>query len=81
MQVIVENNLTHFKRYYPNIHILNSTPLYKAIQLNVSELVDGEYTLILLNNANQIIQKELLKVGDYTIKEYKIDKKYTTYAR
>lgn len=55
--------------------------MYKAIQLNVSELVDGEYTLTLLNNANQIIQKELLKVGDYTIKEYKIDKKYTTYAR
>lgn len=81
MQVIIENNTTNFKRYFEDIDIKADTPLYKSIQLKFSELQDGEYTLTLLNNANEIIQKELLRIGDYEIKNYKQEKKYTQYVR
>lgn len=81
MQVIIENNTTNFKRYFEDIDIKADTPLYRSIELHLNDLDDGEYTLTLLNNANEIIQKELLRIGDYEIKNYKQEKKYTQYVR
>jgi hypothetical protein len=48
--------------------------------LDVSNLEDGEYTLFLLNNVNEVVTKELVKIGDYT-NEYKKEKKFIQYVR
>lgn len=81
MQIILQNNTTNYIQYYEDVDVKSDTPLYKSVQLKVNELLDGEYTLTLLNNANEIIQKELLRIGDYEIKNYKQEKKYTQYVR
>ena len=44
--------------------------------LDVSSLDNGEYTLYLLNNANEVIEKELLRIGDYNNNGYKIKKQF-----
>ena len=81
MQVIIENNTTNFKRYFEDIDIKADTPLYRSIELHLNDLDDGEYTLYLLNNANELITKELIRVGDFQINELKTKKKYTQYVR
>lgn len=81
MQILIEHNTTHFTQYFDNVKVKSETPLYKAIDLNIANLQDGDYTLTLYTNANEIIAKELIRIGDYQIKKYKSEKKYTTYAR
>lgn len=81
MQILLEHNTTHFKRYYEDVEVIKNTPLYQTINLDVSNLQDGEYTLTLLSNTNEEITRELVRIGDFEIKEYKSNKKYTQYAR
>lgn len=81
MQLILEHNSTKYKRYYDNVNVNIDIPLYMSVQLNIADLQDGEYTLTLYKNSNEILAKELVRIGDYQIKEYKVEKKYTQYAR
>ena len=81
MQILLEHNTTHFTLYFDNVVVKSETPLYKVIDLDLTKLVDGDYTLTLFNNSNQILTKELIRIGNYQVKEYKTEKKYTTYAR
>ena len=81
MQILLEHNTTHFKLYFEDVEVKDESPLYRAIELDLSLLEDGDYTLTLLNNGNEIITKELMRIGDFQVKEYKKEKKYTTYAR
>lgn len=81
MQIIVTQNTTHFTQYFDEVTVKSETPLHKMIELDLSKLVDGDYTLTLLSNTNKELAKEILRIGDYQIKEYKTTKKYTTYAR
>lgn len=81
MQLILKHNTTKYSRYFDNIEVNVEHPLYLSIQLDVTTLQDGEYTLTLYKNSNEILAKELIRVGDYQIKEYKVEKKYTQYAR
>ena len=81
MQILLENNSTKYKRYFEEVDINIDNPLYMAIKLDISTLNDGEYTLTLLKNNNEILAKELIRIGDYQIKEYKVEKRYTEYVR
>lgn len=79
MQAILENNVTHFKRYYDNVNVKQGK-IYMETELDVSALENGEYTLYLLNNSNEIISKELVRIGDYN-NEYKTTTKFIQYGR
>ena len=79
MQAILENNVTHFKRYYDNVNVKQGK-IYMETELDVSALENGEYTLYLLNNLNEIISKELVRIGDYN-NEYKTTTKFIQYGR
>lgn len=80
MQILLENNTTHFKRYYDKVE-WDLNKMYIKTELDVSDLEDGEYTLYFLNNSNEIIAKELVRIGDYT-NEYKTTtKKFIQYGR
>lgn len=81
MQILLEHNTTHFTLYFDDVEVKSESPLYKVIDLNLTKLVDGDYTLTLFNNSNEVMVKELIRIGNYQIKEYKTEKKYTTYAR
>lgn len=81
MQIILAHNTSNFKRYFDDVEVKYENPLYKSINLDLGILVDGEYTLTLYSNRNEILAKELVRIGDYQVKEYKMEKKYTTYAR
>ena len=81
MQILLEHNTTHFKQYFSQIKVKNETPLYRIIELDLTKLADGDYTLTLLSDGNNILAKEILRIGDYQIKQYKIEKKYKQYAR
>lgn len=81
MQILLEHNTTHFKQYFPYVGAKYSTPLYRVIELDLTKLADGDYTLTLLSDGNNILAKEIMRIGDYQIKQYKIEKKYTQYAR
>lgn len=79
MQVILEHNTTHFQQYYDKVDWdLNN--MYIKTELDVSDLEDGEYTLYFLNNSNEIITKELVRIGDYT-NEYKTTTKFIQYGK
>ena len=79
MQIVLENNTTHFKRYYDNVNVKQGK-IYMETKLDVSNLQDGEYTLWILNNANEIIAKELVRIGDYR-SENKTTTKFIQYGR
>jgi DNA repair protein RadC len=63
MQAILENNLTHFTQYYDEIEVNKVNPIFSQINLNLADLEEGEYTLLVMDNLNQIIVKELVKIG------------------
>jgi hypothetical protein len=79
MQAILEHNTTHFKQYYDEIEIKQGK-IFNETELDVSLLEDGEYTLYIMNNVNEIVSKELVRIGDYT-NEYKKEKKFIQYVR
>lgn len=81
MQIVLEHNTTNFKQYFSEIKVKNKTPLYRNIELDLTKLVDGDYTLTLLSDTNEILAKEIMRIGDYQIKQYKMEKKYKQYAR
>lgn len=79
MQAILENNLTHFTQYYDEIEVNKVNPIFSQINLNLSDLEEGEYTLFVLDNLNQIIVKELVKIG--TNNNNKRVRNYIQYVR
>jgi len=79
MQAILENNLTHFTQYYDEIEVNKVNPIFSQINLNLADLEDGEYTLFVLDNLNQIIVKELVKIG--TNNNNKRVRNYIQYVR
>ena len=81
MQVIIQNNSTKYKRYFEDVEVNIDNPLYMSINLDLTALQDGEYTLTLYKNNNEILAKELVRIGDFQIREYKIEKKFTEYVR
>lgn len=81
MQVILRNNTTNYIKYYDDINVIGNNPLHQLINLNTTDLIDGEYTLTLYSNANDILITELLVIGKKKIKEYNTRKKFTQYAR
>ena len=81
MQLILKHNTTNFKHYYDWVVIEESTPLHTQINLNLSLLEDGEYTLSLFNDAGMPLATELIRIGDYQIKDYKTTKQFKHYAR
>lgn len=81
MQIILVQNTTHFTQYFDEVTVNFETPLHRVISLDLSKLNDGDYTLYLFNDINEELARETLRIGDKEIKEYKVEKKYTTYAR
>ena len=81
MQITLRNNTTNYTRYYDDVEVVDSNPLHQIIKLDATELIDGEYTLTLFNNSNQVIVTELLVIGKNKIKEYKTKKNYIYYAK
>ena len=81
MQLTLKNNTTNYIRYYEDVEVVDNNPLHQIINLDVTDLIDGEYTLTLLNDSNQILVTELLVIGSKKIKEYNTRKKFTQYAR
>lgn len=79
MQILIENNTTHFKRYYDEVEV-KMGKIFTETELDVSGLEDGEYTLYLLNNVNVVVSKDLVRIGDYT-NTYKAVKKFIQYGR
>lgn len=79
MQILIENNVTHFKRYYDNIDI-NTKDIYSNFVIDTEMLEDGEYTLFIFNNNNELLRKELVKIGEYKTK-YNNTKKFISYVR
>ena len=79
MQAILENNLTHFTQYYDEIEVIKVNPIFSQINLNLADLEEGEYTLFVLDNLNQIIVKELVKIG--TNNNNKRVRNYIQYVR
>lgn len=79
MQVIIENNTTHFRQYYDEVEVKNGK-IYMETELDMTGLQDGEYTLYLLNNVNQLISKDLVRIGDYQNENKKITK-FIQYGR
>lgn len=81
MQAKIYNNLTHFSMYFDEVEVNTNNPLYSEIQLDLSKMVDGEYIIEIYNDNNQLISKELMKIGNNQIKEYRKIKEYITYVR
>lgn len=81
MQLILKHNTTNFKHYYDWVVVEETTPLHTQINLNVSHLEDGEYTLTLFNDTGMPLTEELIRIGDYQIKDYKVTKQFKHYAR
>jgi hypothetical protein len=81
MQCILEKTSTKFKRYYPEVEVKSDNPIYFTIQIDVDGLQDGEYIMTLYKDNNEEIAKELMRIGNYKIIEYKVEKKFTQYVR
>lgn len=78
------NNLT--KEEYQYIDLIDNNngifSLYYSFEIDVSNLIDGEYTLYLYDEDNTLMQTELVQIGDYVNKHntsYNNNKKYVTY--
>ena len=78
------NNLT--KEEYQYIDLIDNNngifSLYYSFEIDVSNLIDGEYTLYLYDEDNTLIQTELVQIGDYVNKHntsYNKNNKYVTY--
>ena len=60
----------------------NKLSLYYQFNIDVSELIDGEYTLYLFTEDGELITTELVQIGDYVNKHnttYNKNNKYVTY--
>jgi hypothetical protein len=81
MQITLRNNTTNYIKYFDNVNVIGSNPLHQLINLNTTDLIDGEYTLELYDDTNNILITELLVIGKKKIKEYNTNKKFTQYVR
>lgn len=81
MQVILTNNVTKFSRYYPDITDISTIPIYIEFELDLSDIIDGEYTIYLYDDDNKLLYTEIVRVGEYnrTTTQYKLEKKYKQY--
>lgn len=79
------NNLTKEEYNYFDLIDENDNvfpSLYYQFNLDVSELIDGEYTLYLFTEDGELITTELVQIGDYVNKHnttYNKNNKYVTY--
>lgn len=78
MQAKIHNNLTHFTVYIDDVEVNTNSPIYSQVQMDLSKINDGEYTFEIYNNNNQLVSRELMRIGDF---ELKTKKKYTQYVR
>ena len=81
MQITLRNNTTNYIKYFDDVNVIGNNPLHQLINLNTTDLIDGEYTLELYSDTNDILITELLVIGKKKIKEYNTNKKFTQYAR
>lgn len=81
MQCILEKTSTKFKKYYPKVDVKIDNPINFTIELNVENLEDGEYIMTLYKDNNEVITKDLIRIGDYKTMEYKVEKKFIQYDR
>lgn len=79
MQILLENNVTHFTKYIQDVDIEIGN-IYMETVIDVSDLENGEYTMYLLSNLNEVITKELVRIGEYT-NEYKIKNNFIQYGK
>lgn len=82
--IILINNLTKEEHYYFDLidEYDNVLSLYYQFYIDVSELIDGEYTLYLFTENGELITTELVQIGDYVSKHnttYNKNNKYVTY--
>lgn len=73
-KIEIENNVTHQKYTYDNVEDKNNgKKLFYNFNLDTSNLDDGEYTLSLYDG-NNLINTELLKIGDFNNKTIQYSK-------
>lgn len=73
-KIEIENNVTHQKYTYDNVEDKNNgKKLFYNFSIDTSNLDDGEYTLSLYDG-NNLINTELLKIGDFNNKTIQYSK-------
>lgn len=73
-KIEIENNVTHQKYTYDNVEDKNNgKKLFYNFNIDTSNLDDGEYTLSLYDG-NNLINTELLKIGDFNNKTIQYSK-------
>ena len=83
MQCILQHNTTKFRRYYPYLDVNTDNVMYFEIVIDTRDFEDGEYTIQLFTDDNVMVGEDIIKLGEYknNKQQYKIEKKYTQYAR
>lgn len=83
MQCILRHNTTKFRRYYPYLDVNTDNIMYFEIVIDTRDFEDGEYTIQLFTDDNVMVGEDIIKLGKYknNKQQYKIEKKYTQYAR
>ena len=83
MQGILQSNLTKFTLYLDNLEVNLDNSMYAKVLINTKGLDDGEYTLKLYTDRNNLIVEDIVKIGETKTEkmEYKIEKKFTQYVR
>jgi hypothetical protein len=81
MQIVLTHNATNFTKVYLNIEDISRNPLFYEFEINTDELVDGDYSLTLLDDSNNKLSNTIVKIGKYNTSRiaYNVDKKYITY--
>lgn len=81
-KIILINNLSKQEYKYTDIYnIGNIDSIYYSFNIDVSNLIDGEYTLKLFDNQDNYITSEIVRIGEYTNtnKQYNNITKYNVY--
>ena len=76
------NNLTKKEYVYNDVEDNTNDSIYFNFSIDTTCLIDGEYTLYLYTENNQLITTELVQIGDYVNKHstsYNKNDKYVTY--
>ena len=76
------NNLTKKEYVYNDVEDNTNDSIYFNFNIDTTCLIDGEYTLYLYTENNQLITTELVQIGDYVNKHstsYNKNDKYVTY--
>lgn len=83
MQGLLQSNTTKFTLYFDNLEVNSDNSMYAKVLINTKGLDDGEYTLKLYTDRNNLIVEDIVKIGETKTEkmEYKIEKKFTQYVR